>query len=138
MAPFDSLKPLVSSEIIESFQIVWENLGKPGSWWSGPQRIEIAEEIRDSSPPSVAERIVDFSNYSNEPTSGITPFVRAVARKIAYESSSINKDIFDQIVAVIGEDQYTEIASIASQRNPKYHLADILGYDREELSHAEA
>ncbi len=137
MAPFDSLKPMVSSEIIESFQIVWDNLGKPGSWWSGRHRIEIAKEIRDSSPPSIAERIVDFSNYSNEATDGITPFVKAVARKIAYESSSIDKNVFDQIVAVIGEDQYAEIAAIASQLIPIYHLADILGYDREELPNAE-
>lgn len=137
MTSFDSLRPVVSSEIIESFQIVWDNLGKPGSWWSGHQRIEIAEEIRDSSPPSIAERIVDFSSYSNEAASGITPFVRAVARKVAYESSSINKDIFDQIVAVIGEDQYAEIAAIASQLIPIYHLADVLGYDREQLPNAE-
>lgn len=133
MAAFDSLRPVVSNEIIESFQIVWDNLGKPGSWWSGPQRIQIAEEIRDSDPPSIAERIVDFSNYSNEATDGITPFVRAVARKVAYESSSIDKDIFDQIVAVISEDQYAEIAAIASQLVPIYHLADTLGYDREQL-----
>ena len=137
MAPFDSLKPVVSSEIIESFQIVWDNLGKPGGWWSGGERIEIAEEIRDSSSPSIAERIVDFSNYSNEATSGITPFVRAVTRKVAYESSSIDKDIFDQIVAVIGEDQYAEITAIASQLIPIYHLADTLGYDREQLPNAE-
>ena len=121
MAPFDSLKPMVSSEIIESFQIVWNNLGKPGSWWSGRQRIEIAKEMRDSCPPSIAERIVDFSNYSNEATDGITPFVKAVARKIAYESSSIDKNVFDQIVAVIGEDQYAEIA----QQEP-YVLAAIV------------
>ena len=137
MAPFDPLRPVLSNDIIESFQIVWDNLGKPGNWWSGRERIEIAEEIRDSSPPSLSERIVDFSDYSNEAASGITPFVKAVARKVAYESSSIDKDIFDQIVAVIGEDQYAEIAAIASQLIPIYHLADTLGYDREQLPDAE-
>ena len=137
MTEFNSLNAEISDEIIESFQIVWDNLGKPGNWWSGRERIEIAEEIRDSSPPSLSERIVDFSDYSNEVASGITPFVKAVARKVAYESSSIDKDIFDQIVAVIGEDQYAEIAAIASQLIPIYHLADTLGYDREQLPDAE-
>ena len=60
MASFDSLRPVLSSEIIESFQIVWDNLGKPGSWWSGRERIEIAEEIRDSSPPSLSDIIISL------------------------------------------------------------------------------
>lgn len=138
MALFDSLKPLLSNEIIQTFEIVWENLGKPGAWWSGAQRIEIAKEVRDSNPPLLTERVTDLSRYSNQGTETITPFTRAVVRKVTYESSSIDRGTFEQIVSELGEDRYAELAAIVTQIVPIYSLSDILQCRREALPRVEA
>ena len=55
MAPFLPLKTIVPDEVIQSFEIVWQNLGKPGAWWTGQQRIQIAQEVRNSSQPTFVE-----------------------------------------------------------------------------------
>ena len=63
MAPFLPLKTIVPDEVIQSFEIVWQNLGKPGAWWTGQQRIQIAQEVRNSSQPTLVERVNDLSKY---------------------------------------------------------------------------
>ncbi|OUV00679.1 MAG: hypothetical protein CBC37_03705 [Acidimicrobiaceae bacterium TMED77] len=50
MQPFESLEGKVDLEIIKSFQIVWDYLGQPGNWWTGDERLAIAEEVRSSNP----------------------------------------------------------------------------------------
>tara|TARA_Y100000741_G_scaffold151196_1_gene114109 strand:+ start:4049 stop:4723 length:675 start_codon:yes stop_codon:yes gene_type:complete len=133
MAPFLSLKTIVPDEVIQSFEIVWQNLGKPGAWWTGHQRIEIAQEVRNSSQPTLVERVNDLSRYSHQETESLSPYVRAVVRKIAYESSTIDKSAYDSIVEVLGQDRYAELAAIITQVAPIFTLADILGYSREKL-----
>ena len=137
MAPFDSLKTIVADEVIQSFEIVWQNLGKPGGWWTGQQRIEIAEEVRTSNQPSLVERVSDLSQYSHGEGEGISTYVRAVVRKIAYESSSIDKGTYEEIVKVLGEDRYAELAAIVSQVVPIFVLSDLLDFPKEELPIAE-
>tara|TARA_B100000214_G_scaffold341467_1_gene288591 strand:- start:75 stop:749 length:675 start_codon:yes stop_codon:yes gene_type:complete len=137
MAPFNPLKAIVPDEIIQSFEIVWQNLGKPGGWWTGYQRIEIAKEVRNSNQPSLAERVNQLSEYNHKETESISPFVRAVVRKIAYESSSIDRNVYDEIVEVLGEDRYAELAAIVTQVVPIFVLADLLSYSREKLPIAE-
>tara|TARA_B100000965_G_scaffold15586_1_gene11748 strand:+ start:1867 stop:2541 length:675 start_codon:yes stop_codon:yes gene_type:complete len=133
MAPFLSLKTIVPEEVIQSFEIVWQNLGKPGAWWTGYQRIEIAKEVRNSNQPALGERINDLSQYSHQETESLSPYVRAVIRKIAYESSTIDRNVYQSIEEVLGQDRYAELAAIVTQVVPIFTLADILGYTREKL-----
>ena len=111
-------------------------LGKTGAWWTGHQRIEIANEVRNSERPALDERTNDLSQYSHEETESISPYVKAVIRKITYESSTIDRDTYDSIVEVLGEDRYAELAAIVTQVVPVFTLADILGYPREKLPNA--
>ena len=133
MPPFLSFKTIVPEEVIQSFEIVWQNLGKPGAWWTGQQRIEIAKEVRNSSQPTLFERVNDLSGYSHQETESLSPYVRAVVRKIAYQSSTIDRDAYNRIVDVLGQDRYAELAAIVTQVVPIFTLADILGYPREKL-----
>ena len=133
MGPFIPLKTIVPDEVIQSFEIVWQNLGKPGAWWTGQQRIEIAKEVRNSRQPKLVERVNDLSGYSHQEAESLSPYVRAVVRKIAYESSTIDRDTYNSIVEVLGEDRYAELAAIVTQVVPIFTLADILGNPREKL-----
>ena len=104
MALFQTLKTTVPDEVIQSFKIVWQNLGEPGAWWTGHQRIEIAKEVRNSKRPVLGARNKDLSQYSHEETESISSYVKAVIRKITYESSTIDRDTYGSIVEVLGED----------------------------------
>ena len=137
MALFQTLKTTVPDEVIQSFKIVWQNLGEPGAWWTGHQRIEIAKEVRNSKRPALGARTKDLSQYSHEETDSISSYVKAVIRKITYESSTIDRDAYGSIVEVLGEDRYAELAAIVTQVVPIFTLADILDCPREELPTAQ-
>ncbi|HJM99089.1 MAG TPA: hypothetical protein QF850_02435, partial [Acidimicrobiales bacterium] len=66
MKRFQSLEGKVTTEIIESFQIVWDHLGLPGSWWTGEERIGIASEVRKSNPRKLWENVGELKNYAKD------------------------------------------------------------------------
>jgi hypothetical protein len=123
----------VSEEIIDSFQIVWEYLGQPGAWWTGPQRIEIAEEVRRSAPRPMWDRTSSLSDLPDTLNGELTLFEQGVVERVTVDPSSIDQATYDQIVERIGENKYAELASIVTQIVPIDHLHDALGIEREKL-----
>lgn len=123
----------MSEEIIDSFQIVWEYLGQPGAWWTGPQRIEIAEEVRRSAPRPMWDRTSSLSDLPDTLNGELTLFEQGVVERVTVDPSSIDQATYDQIVERIGENKYAELASIVTQIVPIDHLHDALGIEREKL-----
>ena len=56
-----------------------------------------------------------------------------VVERVTVEPSSINREMYTQIVERIGEDKYAELAALVSQIVPIDHLHDALGIEREKL-----
>ena len=133
MKPFQSLERKISTEIIESFEIVWDHLGLPGSWWTGKERIGIAKEVRGSNPRKLWEKVGELKNYAKDSDEVLSPYVKAVVRIVANETSSINQQIYDEIINSIGEDKYAELAAVVSQIIAIDHLCDALGIEREKF-----
>ncbi len=133
MKPFQSLERKLSTEIIESFEIVWDHLGLPGSWWTGKERIGIAKEVRGSNPRKLWEKVGELKNYAKDSDEVLSPYVKAVVRIVANETSSINQQIYDEIINSIGEDKYAELAAVVSQIIAIDHLCDALGIGREKF-----
>jgi|TARA_B100000902_G_scaffold345549_1_gene351683 hypothetical protein len=133
MKRFQSLEGKVTTEIIESFQIVWDHLGLPGSWWTGEERIGIASEVRKSNPRKLWENVGELKNYAKDSDEILSPYVKAVVRIVANETSKIDQQIYGEIIKSIGEDKYAELAALVSQVIAIDHLCDALGIEREEL-----
>ncbi|MEG3586824.1 MAG: hypothetical protein VX353_05995 [Actinomycetota bacterium] len=133
MKPFQSLGKRIDPEIIESFEIVWDYLGLPGSWWTGEQRIAIASEVRKSNPRKLWENVGKLEDYAKDSDEILSPYVKAVARMVANETSKINQHIYDQVIASIGEGEYAELAAVVSQIVAIDQLCDALGIEREKL-----
>lgn len=38
----------IRSEIVQAHRVFWNRLAAPGTWWSGPERVAIAEEVRSA------------------------------------------------------------------------------------------
>ena len=98
MKPFQSLERKLSTEIIESFEIVWDHLGLPGSWWTGKERIGIAKEVRGSNPRKLWGKVGELKNYAKDSDEVLSPYVKAVVRIVANETSNIHQQIYDEII----------------------------------------
>lgn len=130
---FSALSDYVNQDIVNSFRIVWDHLGRPGAWWTGPQRIAIAEHVRKSAPRPLWDRPPALETLSDEANGELTIFEAAVVERVAVSPSSINIETYEHIIQRMGENKYAELAAVISQIVPIDHLHDALGLEREEL-----
>lgn len=128
----------VAADIVDACRITWDHLGRPGAWWTGAQRIALAEEIRIAAPRPLWDRAPELADVGDEPAGALTAFERALAERITVQPSSVDAETYDHIIGRIGEDKYAEMAAIATQVVSIDHLHDALGIDREPLPPAEA
>ena len=130
---FSALSDYVNQDIVNSFRIVWDHLGRPGAWWTGPQRIAIAEHVRKSAPRPLWDRPPPLETLSDEANGELTIFEAAVVERVAVSPSSISIETYEHIIERMGENKYAELAAVISQIVPIDHLHDALGLEREEL-----
>lgn len=130
---FSALSDYVNQDIVNSFRIVWDHLGRPGAWWTGPQRIAIAEHVRKSAPRPLWDMPPPLETLSDEDNGELTIFEAAVVERVAVSPSSINIETYEHIIQRMGENKYAELAAVISQIVPIDHLHDALGLEREEL-----
>ena len=130
---FSALSDYVNQDIVNSFRIVWDHLGRPGAWWTGPQRIAIAEHVRKSAPRPLWDMPPPLETLSDEANGELTIFEAAVVERVAVSPSSINIETYEHIIQRMGENKYAELAAVISQIVPIDHLHDALGLEREEL-----
>lgn len=130
---FSALSDYVNQDIVNSFRIVWDHLGRPGAWWTGAQRIAIAEHVRKSAPRPLWDRPPPLETLSDEANGELTIFEAAVVERVAVSPSSINIETYEHIIQRMGENKYAELAAVISQIVPIDHLHDALGLEREEL-----
>ena len=133
---FHALSSHVDKEILSSFKIVWDHLGRSGAWWTGPQRIAIAQHIRNSAPRPLWDKPPSIETLPDELVGELTIFERGVVERVTVEPSSIDIGAYQHILERMGEDKYAELAAIVSQVVPIDHLHDALGIEREELPEA--
>jgi hypothetical protein len=123
----------LAAEIVDVCRISWDHLGAPGAWWTGEQRIALAEEIRRAAPRPLWDRAPELADVDDEQAGPLTAFERALAERVTVQPSSIDHTNYLLIVERIGEDKYAELAAIAAQLVPIDHLHDALGLEREPL-----
>ena len=130
---FEPLSNFVDEEIIQSFGIIWDHLGESGAWWTGAQRIAIAEEVRISAPRPLWDKAPHLGSFSDEVDGQLTYFEKGIVERVTVEPSSIDLETYQEIISRIGEDKYAELAAVVSQVVPIDHLHDALGIEREQL-----
>lgn len=123
----------IDGDIVAACRVAWEHLGAPGAWWSGRQRVAIAEQIRNSAPRPLWDRAPELHDVGDEASGDITAFERALVERATVQPSSIDHATYLRIVERIGDDKYAELAAICTQVVPIDHLHDALGLDREPL-----
>lgn len=102
--PFDfATAPVaVRSDIGRLFRREWARLARPGTWWNGRQRVDIARASRPGGPGA--------SDPSSLPTVAID-----ASRTVGQEPASIRRRWVEDVAGELGYPQYVELVGIASR-----------------------
>ena len=115
---FDDAPFPVRGDITASHQRSWERLARPGTWWTGAERVAIAREVRgaiecrlclarkEALSPNAAQGEHDSS-------SELPPAAVEVAHRVTTDPGRLARSWFDGVIAEgLSEGQYVEIISI--------------------------
>ena len=114
----DSSYP-IRQDLVDAYRQYWQELARPGNWFSGAERVAIAAEVRHALKcPFCAERKQALSPYAlaGEHLSGDlldTKVVDAVHRVITDQSRITATYIQDNAANGLSEEQYVELVGIA-------------------------
>jgi hypothetical protein len=109
--------------IVRAQQKAWELLAAPGSWWTGAERIALAEQVRAArqqrtEPPWLRE----LAEAAQLPSAAVE-----AARKIAADAAKIDRSWAERQIAALGDAAYIELAAIAVTVCAIDTFADALG-----------
>ena len=108
----------IRADIGEAHRAFWTRLANPGSWWSGEQRVAIAQESRNAlACEFCAERKASLSPYTVEgshltDTALPSRAVDAVHRVVTDQSRITRKYVDDNAADGLSREQYVELVGI--------------------------
>ena len=84
---FASAPVPIRADIANAFRREWDRLASPGTWWTGTERIAIAETVRTSSPSPQLPRAASEAAETiiNRPAEPTQTWVEQIAAEIGYE-----------------------------------------------------
>jgi len=106
----------VRDDLREAQREAWQHIASPGSWWTGAQRVRIAEVARaaigddDPLPPWVG--LSGSERYDDD---GLVPTPAIdVAYRIARHAGTMTESVYETVSADIGELPYVELCTVVS------------------------
>ena len=133
MQSFDyaGLAYAVPEPLVVAQRRVWELLARPGSWWTGAERVAIAAQARSAR----AQRTQPAWSRKDFPDSpaGLPQAAVETARRVAADPQQIERDWVGQQVAALGDAAYVEVVAITVCVCAIDSFADALGVADEPL-----
>lgn len=121
----------VRDDLADAHRLAWEHLARPGSWWTGVQRVELAETVKrsiedpDPLPPWVA-----VSLSGRLPDDRAAPdLAHDAAYRIGRHAGTITADVYRLFADGLGELPYVELCAIASTTAAVVHFCRNIGVD---------
>ncbi len=108
----------VRSDIEEAHREIWKQLGEPGTWLTGAERVLVAEETRAAAECSgCAERKAALSPYAvdveHEVAGDLPSAWVEVVHRVRTDPGRLSKKFYDEALASgISEEQYVEILGV--------------------------
>lgn len=123
--------PVIRDDLAEAHRLTWEHLGRPGHWWTGAERIELARTvltaIADDDPlppwvgPSAAGRL---------PDDRVAPdLAHDIAYRIARHAGTVTSDVARRAMDELGELPYVELCAIVSSVAAVAHFCRNVGIE---------
>ncbi len=132
--PQDSFRHLVDEQILAAFEQAWDGLGGPGTWWTGAQRMAIAEASRTAmadGPRPIGLAIPALGDLSREDGPGISDLTLEVVRRVTSESGRITAAWAAEAIDLMGPGRYVELVAVVVLTVPIDIFCSLLGRSRQ-------
>ncbi|MGH1488423.1 MAG: alkylhydroperoxidase-related (seleno)protein [Acidimicrobiales bacterium] len=124
----------VTDEIAESHRMAWQMLAQPGTWWTGSERLAIAERARQmfelrATPPWLrnADQVAPSAvAVLSEPTV-------AVVDKMTLDAGNIDREWAAKAIADLGDGPYVELIGVVATIVMIDVFAEAAGVDKAAL-----
>ena len=137
LAPFP-----VRTDLDEAWRRAWEHLARPGTWWTGAERLAMVAACREAPDCALCrERAAALSPFSidgaHDSTSALPDRVVETIHRIRTDSGRLTESWFRRMVeSGLSEPEYVEIVGVVSVATALDTLADGLGVPRRSLPEA--
>ncbi len=118
-------------DLVDAHELAWEHIARPGSWWTGAQRIELAETVLvaiaddDPLPPwvgvSTGDRLKDVRRAPDA--------AHDAAYRIARHAGTMTEDVYRWFAGELGELPYVELCAIVSSVAAVAHFRRNIGLE---------
>ena len=126
----------VREDMATALRRSWGDIGRPGTWWTGPERVAIAalartERVQRTEPP--------WSRDHSQPLPAPLP-EKAVeaARKIGADPTHLDREWAEGVIAELGDAVYVELASVVVTTVAADAFCEAMGIEHEPLPEPEA
>ncbi len=121
----DGILSPVRAALAEQIEVAWQRLARPGTWWSGEERLAIAAAVREGHDCALCRRRkADLSPYTEQGLHDTTPATGSGAlpdtaveaiHRLATDAGRITETWVKQIAGgPLGEERYVEIVSVVA------------------------
>lgn len=122
----------VRDDLAEAHRLAWEHLARPGSWFTGEQRVELASTVvaavvdPDPTPPWVA-----FTTTGLQSLDALAAPAAAhdLAYRLARHAGTITSDVHAAAAQALGDLAYVEVCAIVSTTAAVAHFCRNIGVD---------
>jgi hypothetical protein len=96
----------------------WQNLGRPGTWWTGAERVALATEVRAAATCALCcERKAALSPYTiagvHDGPGALPPAAIDAVHRIATDPGRLKRRWYDELLAAgLGDGAYVELIGI--------------------------
>ena len=125
----------VRSDISAVHRRVWEGLGRPGTHWTGAERVAIAAAVRSARAESGGSRAT--RTRARESDRALPAIAVEAARAIAVDAARIDRKWFRGIVDALGAGAYVELVAVVVQVTAIDAFGEALGVALEPLPPAQ-
>ncbi len=126
----------VREDMATALRRSWADIGRPGTWWTGPERVAIAalaraERLQRNEPP--------WNRNRSQPLRAPLP-EKAVeaARKIGADPTHLDREWAERAIAELGDAPYVELASVVVTTVAADAFCEAMGIEHEPLPEPEA
>jgi hypothetical protein len=123
------LEVTVRDDLAEAHRLAWDHVARPGSWWTGAQRIELARTaVLALADPDPLPPWAHVTSSGRLPEALVAPApAHDFAYRLARHAGTVTRDVHDTVAAEIGELPFVEVCAIVSTVAAVWHFRRNIG-----------
>ncbi|MEL6890070.1 MAG: hypothetical protein AAFP84_00620 [Actinomycetota bacterium] len=105
----------VRKDLLSAQQAAWNDLARPGSWWTADERLELASIARLAiADPEPLPPWVGVSSTDRLDPAAVPAVAADAAYRIARHAGTMTETVYRSVADEIGELRYVELCSVVS------------------------